>query len=218
LKKLDVRWARNAEQSLAVGTLAEVDRRVYFEFTPAFIATQIELSPLKLRARPGLIEHTDRTFGPLPGVFDDSLPDGWGLLLMDRFFRKQGVDPRTLSPLDRLAYIGSSGMGALTYHPPANAEATEPLALDLESIGANARQLLEGEAVDVLPELERAGGSPGGARPKVLVGMKGMRFSRAREICPRGSSPGSSNFLRRATPPTPARSNTLTQHSPRKLE
>jgi serine/threonine-protein kinase HipA len=76
------------------------------------------LSPFKLPPQLGLIEHRDRDFGPLFGLFDDSLPDGWGLLLMDRYFARQGTALTEISVLDRWAYLGARTMGALTYHPP----------------------------------------------------------------------------------------------------
>src|SRR6185503_3930362 len=81
------------------------------EYDAAFLSRGLALSPLKLPVRPGLIEHVDRAFGTLPGLIDDSLPDGWGLLLMDRMFRRRGVDPATISPLDRLSYLGTRTMG-----------------------------------------------------------------------------------------------------------
>jgi serine/threonine-protein kinase HipA len=172
MRKLNVKFQRSPQDILTVGTLAEQDRRIYFEYDPAFLDKGMQLSPFKLPARPGLIEHTDHAFGPLPGLFDDSLPDGWGLLLMDRHFRRQGVDPATLSPLDRLAYLGTRTMGALTYHPPTVVEHDAQL-INLYEMGHNAEDVLEGGAAEVLPALMRAGGSPGGARPKVLVGVQG---------------------------------------------
>jgi hypothetical protein len=84
-----------------VGTLAEDRGRVYFEYAAEFLATGLNLSPFRLPFEPGLFEHRDREFGPLPGVFDDSLPDGWGLLLMDRHFRSLGRNLAEISPLDR---------------------------------------------------------------------------------------------------------------------
>lgn len=56
-------------------------------------------------------------FGGLFGVFADSLPDNWGRLLLDRLLRQHGENPDDLTPIDRLAIVGKSGMGALTYHP-----------------------------------------------------------------------------------------------------
>lgn len=177
MKELTVKLQRTPDDAMTVGRLAEQNRRIYFEYDAAFLDVGIELSPFKFHTQPGLIEHTDHVFGPLPGVFDDSLPDGWGLLLMDRHFRRQGIDPATLSPLDRLVYLGTRTMGALTYHPPLNdaSEHNDQL-INLYDLGRNAQEVFEGDAVEVLPELMRAGGSPGGARPKVLVGIQGDRI------------------------------------------
>jgi serine/threonine-protein kinase HipA len=119
-----------------------------------------------------LFEHSDRDFGPLPGLFDDSLPDGWGLLLMDRYFRKIGLRLDTVSPLDRLSWLGTRTMGALTYFPPQAGEDVDASVFDLHDLARHSREILTGQAVDILPQLLKAGGSPGGARPKVLIGYQ----------------------------------------------
>jgi len=171
MKKLNVRFTRSPGDWLPVGTLAEDRGRVYFEYVAEFLATGLNLSPFRLPFEPGLFEHTDRQFGPLPGLFDDSLPDGWGLLLMDRHFRSLGRNLADVSPLDRLSWLGTRTMGALTYHPPADREDTDASVFDLHDLARQSQEILAGDAVDVLPQLLRAGGSPGGARPKVLVGF-----------------------------------------------
>lgn len=170
MRKLEVRLDWGDEQVL-VGTLAEQERVIYFEYDDAFIAKPLPISPFKLPVRPGVFEHREREFGDIFGVFNDSLPDGWGLLLMDREFRKRGHDPAALSILERLAYIGTRGMGALTYHPPAAADDEGELLIDLDELARQAERVLEGSAEEILPALRIAGGSPGGARPKVLVGV-----------------------------------------------
>jgi serine/threonine-protein kinase HipA len=170
VRTLEVRldWG---DEEIVVGTLAEKDRSIYFEYAASFLASALPISPFKLALRPGLIEHTDREFGPLFGVFDDSLPDSWGLLLMDREFKRRGRTLAGISPLDRLAYIGTRGMGALTYHPAAG-EQVEPLQVDLSTLAREVERVLEGTVEEILPALRLAGGSPGGARPKVLVGVR----------------------------------------------
>lgn len=175
ISKLEVRLQQAPDRVTVVGTLAQVERRLWFEYAPSFLEDGPELSPVKLPKVPGLLENRDRHAGALPGVFDDSLPDGWGLLLMDRAFRQRGIDPTTVSPLDRLAFVGDRGMGALTYHP-AEESGGAPPRLDLRALALNAEAVYEGEADEVVPALIRAGGSPGGARPKVLVGMCGERM------------------------------------------
>ncbi|MBA2669615.1 MAG: type II toxin-antitoxin system HipA family toxin [Gemmatimonadetes bacterium] len=172
MRKLEVRLDWGDEQ-VVVGTLAEQDRRVYFEYDSALLATPLPISPFKLPVKPGLFEHTEREFAHVFGVFNDSLPDGWGLLLMDREFKKRGFNPATRSIIDRLAYIGTRGMGALTYHPPTAADEEEELWMDLDALARQAERILEGSAENVLPALRIAGGSPAGARPKLLVGVRG---------------------------------------------
>lgn len=171
MKKLEVRFTRSRADSVPVGTLAEDRGRVYFEYAPGFLATGLNLSPLHLPFETGLFEHIDRAFGPLPGVFDDSLPDGWGLLLMDRHFRSRGRNLPEIGPLERLCWLGTCTMGALTYHPPTDRENVRAGGFDLHDLARQSQDLLAGVAKDVLPQLLRAGGSPGGARPKVLVGF-----------------------------------------------
>jgi serine/threonine-protein kinase HipA len=181
MRRLEVRLDWGDEQ-IPVGTLAEQEHRVYFEYAPGFLAKPLPISPFKLPPRRELFEHAEREFAQLFGVFNDSLPDGWGLLLMDREFRKQGV--RNPSPLDRLAYIGTRGMGALTYHPAATGDEDERLRIDLDALARQAERILEGSPEEVLPALRIAGGSPGGARPKLIVGVSetGALVSGAAEL------------------------------------
>lgn len=170
MKQVEVRLCFGPAQTWPVGRLAEVGRRRYFEYDPDFLTRRLALSPFRLPLQVGAIEHRDREFGPLPGVFEDSLPDGWGRLLMDRHFRQQGQDPAAVSVLDRLLWLGCRTLGALTYHPAAPAEPAS--ALDLPTLLRQATEIHAGEASVVLPQLLRAGSSPGGARPKVLVGLR----------------------------------------------
>ena len=186
MKKLEVFLISSAEEKRLVGELAEAERRIYFEYDAAFLQDPLWLSPFKLPPEPGLHEHRDLAFGPLFGLFDDSLPDGWGLLLMDRYFRRQGVALEAISPLDRLAYLGSRTMGALTYHPPAQLEDLDGQLLDLHDMAREAYQVLMGKSEQILPQLLRAGGSPGGARPKVLVGLYGNEMISGEVELPEG--------------------------------
>lgn len=170
---LEVRLSTAPEEERVVGRLQEDRGRLFFEYVPTFLQDPLWLSPFKLPPRPGLIEHRERDFGPIFGLFDDSLPDGWGLLLMDRFFRQQGRPLRKITILERLAYLGTRTMGALTYHPPSETTHQDRRTLDLYEMARASEDVLRGEASEVLPHLLRAGGSPGGARPKVLVGVRG---------------------------------------------
>jgi len=172
MKKLTVRIRWSPSSLITVGQLAEANHKIYFEYDKTFLDRPLPLSPFKLSPKPGLIEHQDLSFGPLPGLFDDSLPDGWGLLLMNRAMLARNIDPNTISPLDRLSYVGSRGVGALVYEPPTELERSAPPAIDLFKLGLNAQQVYDGQPVDILPQLLRAGGSPAGARPKALIGVR----------------------------------------------
>ena len=167
MKKLDVIF-RGWNQDWVLGTLAEAAGKIYFEYSALALKRGIEHSPHVLPLAPGA--HTD--FPPhlngLPGFINDALPDGWGMRLMDRLFRLADREPATVSPLDRLSFIGERAMGALAFKPSANASMT-PADLSLQALAESARALIEDEAVDALNTLAWLGGSPHGARPKVLV-------------------------------------------------
>lgn len=153
-----------------VGILARGEgQKIWFEYDPLWIATGFNLTPktMDFEAKAQLAKGD--VFGGLHGAFSDSLPDGWGLLLMDREFKRRfDWPPYEITPLDRLAYIGSRAMGALDYAP---VYAQEPISneVDLGQLATSAQAVLEGEEGDVLQQLRIQGGSPGGARPKVTV-------------------------------------------------
>ncbi|MCD6185578.1 MAG: type II toxin-antitoxin system HipA family toxin [Deltaproteobacteria bacterium] len=170
MKELNVFFYRGKNDKFIVGKLAQFQNKIYFEYDPSFLARPLWLSPYKLPPEPGLHEHKETQFGPIFGLFDDSLPDGWGLLLMDRFLRKQGIDVARLSVLDRLAFLGKSTMGALTYEPAVKYKKNDKI-ISIQFLAEQSRQIIEGNTIDILPLLMRTGGSPAGARPKVLVGV-----------------------------------------------
>jgi len=158
--------------NMLVGTLLQSGRETLFEYDSNFIETGLNLSPYTLPLQRGIQKSAPRMRGGLHGLFDDSLPDGWGLLLMDRELRKRGHAGPYL-PLDRLAYVGDTAMGALSYEPAESPEPDDEL-FDLRAMAQDAVKFYEGEIDQVLPALARAGCSPGGARPKVLVGINGQ--------------------------------------------
>lgn len=186
MKKLNVFLRRTPEQSRFVGQLAETEGRLFFEYDAGFLQKPLWLSPFKLPPEPGLREHMDHSFGPIFGLFADSLPDGWGLLLMDRAFRKAGLDPHQVSVLDRLAYLGADTMGGLVYEPAIAKEQVLDTRLDLRQLARVSRRILDGDTEIILPLLHRAGGSPGGARPKILAGVCGNRLISGESNLPSG--------------------------------
>lgn len=91
------------DQKIKVGRLAYQRTQIWFEYDVDFLQSGIELSPIKLHLQKGVISSKERTFDGLFGLFNDSLPDGWGMLLLDRHLTSLSIDFKGLSPLDRLA-------------------------------------------------------------------------------------------------------------------
>lgn len=161
------------EKISPVGRLALRDRKIYFEYDASFVASGAEISPLRLPLQSGVTSFDYQLFEGLPGVFNDSLPDGWGRLLFDRLARSKGILPSDITPLDRLAHVGMNALGALVYEPD-HSDDTSPehdKQINLDSLARQARDVLEGEATDVLAELIALNGSSAGARPKALIGV-----------------------------------------------
>lgn len=162
---------------IPVGRLAEKEYRIYFEYHSDFIDRGLELSPFMLPLREGVHTFDRSLFEGLAGVFNDSLPDGWGRLLLDRYMRSQGKNPSDLTPLDRLAYVGMNGPGALVYQP-ASVPAFHSDFATLDSIAEETGIVLRGEPSDVLAQMLSLNASSGGARPKVTI-----QVAEDREYC-----------------------------------
>jgi len=167
---VSLRWSGDDIQP--VGRLAYRDRVAYLEYDQSFLKAGLELSPVHHRTTPDLQKpHDIGVFEGLHGLFHDSLPDGWGRLLVDRRARQLDIDPASLTPLDRLACVGSSGMGALVFEPETPIWPDNGTGIDLDQLAEDARRVLAGETAEVLAALGKAGGSPGGARPKALIAV-----------------------------------------------
>lgn len=157
-----------------LGRLIYKEGLTYLELDNAFVERGINISPLKLKLD-GSLQVASRTpFNGLHGVFADSLPDGWGLLLMDRHFRQSAMSLERITPLDRLAYMGDRAMGALSYQPDLGVvEGNQYDPVILNEIAQESLQLYQGSVEEVTTQLTILGGSPGGARPKAIIGLNG---------------------------------------------
>ncbi len=158
-----------------VGALSESsDGQVAFEYDPDFRSSGLEISPLNLplsvpgvRTFPELRRTT--TFMGLPGVFADSLPDAFGNRLIQRYFQEKGNPESSLSPVQRLLYVGDRGMGALTYRPGIEWSRGTETALEVQELVEQARRVVEGDTSTAIPEIMRVGSTVGGARAKALI-------------------------------------------------
>lgn len=158
------------DEIIPVGRLAIRNRTIYFEYYRSFTDLGLNISPIKLPPEIGLRTFNPHLFDGLPGVFNDSLPDGWGRLLLNRYWRSRNRLPEEFSPLDRLACVGYTGLGALVYEPDYSEDDKKEY-IDMDTLAGKIQQVMNGEADNVLRELIAMNGSSAGARPKAMIGI-----------------------------------------------
>ncbi len=160
-----------------VGTLAETkDHLVAFEYSDEWIRSGFSISPTSLPLHKGVfLPKKYDPFDGVFGVFSDSIPDGWGRLLVDRLLLKNQINPASVSPLTRMAIVGNSGMGALEYHPSSDMKA-DITGMTLDELAVECGKMFDTDNTEHLDELFRMGGSSGGARPKVNYEIEGEEW------------------------------------------
>lgn len=152
-----------------VGTLAlAANHKVVFQYDDSWLEQGFSISPFSLPLENQVFVPTKDYFDGLFGVFADSLPDHWGRLLLKRLLLAHEQNPDKLTVIDRLAIVGKSGMGALTYYPE-QSFSEENDNTDLDELAFQCQKILHTEYSDKLDELYRLGGTSGGARPKIMT-------------------------------------------------
>ena len=148
-----------------------------FEYSAEWLGSGFSISPFELPLKSGVFIAKSRPFDGGFGVFDDCLPDGWGLLVLDRYLQQNGINPRTLTLLDRLALVGSAGRGALEFRPDRSLVSKQDY-VDFEKLALEAEQILGNEDYSGkgIEEFQYRGGSPGGARPKIFNRYDGKEW------------------------------------------
>lgn len=148
-----------------------------FEYASEWLNRGFSISPFELPLQKKVFIAKPQPFDGGFGVFDDCLPDGWGLLILDRYLQQNNINTRTLSLLDRLALVGSSGRGALEFRPDRSV-VTEQEYADFEKLALEAEQILNNENYfgESITEFQYRGGSPGGARPKIFTHYNGKEW------------------------------------------
>ncbi|WP_434516667.1 type II toxin-antitoxin system HipA family toxin [Dechloromonas sp. ARDL1] len=165
-----------------VGAVALDPRLGYyaFEYDPRFVASGIDLSPLTMplaKAREPFIftDLPEASFKRLPALLADALPDDFGNSLIDAWMASKGVAKSAITPLDRLAYMGKRGMGALEFRPTRGPNVASQTAIKLSKLVDSARQAVHGEidtdthAKAALAQIIQVGTSAGGARAKAAI-------------------------------------------------
>ena len=153
-----------------VGTLALMKNNIVaFEYDSNWITNGFSISPFSLPLKKQVFIPRIDPFDDLYGVFSDSLPDGWGRLLVDRMLNSQNINPREISQIDRLAIVGETGMGALSYKPEYNLLEDKDYQEDYDNLALSCKKILNTEYSADLDKLFKLGGSSGGTRPKILT-------------------------------------------------
>jgi serine/threonine-protein kinase HipA len=173
---------RSAPGGKLVGALAPDPRLGYYAFAydPAWRGLGIELAPLTmplsdLRDTFIFPELREATFRRLPAMFADALPDDFGNALIDAWMAEHGTRKAQVTTLDRLAYMGKRGLGALEFKPERGSHRESAAPLKMKSLVEEARKAVDGDlSVDAhakaaLANIIRVGASAGGARAKAVV-------------------------------------------------
>ena len=170
-KKLNVKY-----NDRTVGTLVHTDgRKIAFQYDDKWIRDGFSISPFSLPLTHEIYPGGKDTFGGLYAVFNDSLPDGWGELLVMRMLARKGMDYSKLSLLTKLSIISPNGLGGLTYFP-SYAE-NEPRHGTLDELARQAAAILENKTpTEDLDDIYYLGGSSGGARPKAHIATDGAEW------------------------------------------
>lgn len=141
-----------------------------FEYSAEWLNLGFSISPFELSLRSGVFVAKPRPFEGGFGVFDNCLPNEWGLLILDRYLQQNEINLLTLSLLDRLVLVGSTGRGALEFRPDRSVISKQEYA-DFEKLALEAEKILDsddymGEGIE---EFQYRGDSPGGAHPKIFT-------------------------------------------------
>ena len=199
VRKLTVTRTLATGQAVTVGVLAQNRQGVFFQYDADYLGRFGNLSPFGLKATTELQLAPKRPHSGLHGLFGDSLPDGWGSLLQDRVFRQHGILPAQITAMDRLAFVGASGMGALSFSPTSEYRLASTGDIDLAKLGLEAQAFFDGQTEEVLADLVAAGSS-GGARPKAQFYISPDEPDRCRTVARPGDEAWLVKFTSRNLP------------------
>lgn len=167
MNKIEQLTVKYHDEVVGIISLTPDNKRLAFEYDPHWLAKGFSISPLELPLKGGLFLAQPTPFYGNFGIFEDSLPDGYGRYLLHKALLREGVDDRNLSAIDRLSIVGNNGMGALTY---------EPETILINNDGMKDFDLLQEKALEVLKEQQDSdaglllynSGNSGGCRPKAI--------------------------------------------------
>jgi serine/threonine-protein kinase HipA len=167
------------------GAYWDAERQLaFFQYDPAFLRSNIELAPFVMPLADRVYSFPElayESFRGLPGMLADSLPDRFGHKVIDAWLVQEGIAPEHFTPLDRLCYIGTRGMGALEFRP-VRYRAMKSAPLDIGRLVTLANEILNERALfaarlegdgparaRAMSDILQVSASAGGARAKALI-------------------------------------------------
>jgi serine/threonine-protein kinase HipA len=175
-----------------VGAVSWQEDRGYavFEYDPKFLRSGLNISPLHMSidaaqdgdGRFAFPELARRTYLGLPGLLADALPDKYGRSVIDAWLTRQGRDPDSFSPVERLCYTATRAMGALEFAPSVNKRKEKAVPIEVSQLVALAQQIVSerqelkaqlgtSDDADMIQDILSVGTSAGGARPKAIIAV-----------------------------------------------
>ena len=167
MKKIDHITVRYHDRNVGQLSLTPDDKLCAFEYDKQWLADGFSISPLELPLQQGLFIAKPSPFNGNFGIFEDSLPGGYGRYLLHKALQREGVNDSGLSSLDRLSIVGNGGMGALTYHPETHVCLNNDI-LDFDLLQQKALEVLKEQQDTDAGLLLYNSGNSGGARPKAV--------------------------------------------------
>jgi serine/threonine-protein kinase HipA len=167
--KIKVEIRNSIKESIPLGVLTLIDGKIYFKYNLEFLEIGINPSPFRIKFDDSIQACPQTPFDGLFGLFADSLPDGWGKLIVDRFLISKGKQPDKFNPLHRLSMIGENGIGALTFKPELPMFFESNFTLDLSDYAKKSLQILSNADELITDDFYQLTGTSGGARPKIQV-------------------------------------------------
>lgn len=160
-----------------VGTLSTYKERLTaFQYSHKWLSEGFSISPISLPLSDKIFFSSLEPFNGMFGVFDDCLPDGWGMLITDRLLKSKGIDPQSINNITRLSLLGSNAKGALEFHP-SQLEDEIIASVDFDCLYEQCSALFDEKTIiSDYYDLFALAGSSGGARPKAYVLIDGRQW------------------------------------------
>lgn len=165
MKPIDRLTVKYRDRIVGTLSLTPDDKFCVFEYDKAWLVDGFSISPLELPLRQGVFVAKPTPFHGNFGVFEDSLPDGYGRYLLHKTLMREGVNDHNLSSLDRLSIVGTGGMGALTYCPETHIQQNTDVR-DLDVLQQKALEVLKEQQDSDAGLLLYNSGNSGGARSR----------------------------------------------------